>query len=838
MYYRKLLNLVCLLLAVSVQAASLDWYTSNTVCGGEYREPGLLNSVEDQKPLIAGQIRVALVGAITLSSTGTSILHNVTIEEPGRRIDADTAYLYRDAKTQKLSVIKAYGHVKIRETGKLFLADHAVVQLKDKVVDVVDAEYRIAMTPPWASAQAQTLTGLVARGSARRGQQLNPNTIQLAKASYTTCAPNNNAWRITAERLYFDREAGTGKAYKSWLYLQNTPILYAPYLPFPIDKRRKSGWLYPRFWTSSANGVIIGLPYYFNLAPQLDDTFTPNIYSKRGVMLENELRGLTENSRSHLLTAIMPNDVAFKQFKANAAADYTLAPPRDLARLQNASNTRGMISFENSTQLMPSLSANVKYNYMSDDYYEMDFTPTMLNRQSVSSQLLQQLTVNYQGEHWQVEQTVQQFQTLHPITQKLVFDQYRMLPAITAHGNYTEILPGVALDISGQFVHFDHASETYVDPFSNLPYSTGERYHLAPQVSLPFYRLGGYVVPSVQWDLARYQLRAAQTLPVEGQNPIQRAATGLQRELPILNIDSGLTLQRDVNLWGDHYQQTLEPRAYYLYVPYRDQSAIPLFDTTIPAFTFQQMFNTNRFSGFDRIGDANQFAYGLTTRWLNQQSGSEKLRLSIGQIKYFHERQVSLCSTPGCIAAENPNYQHEFSPIAAEAYYSLLTNTSVGLNVAWNPYFHSWDNRSVSVLYKDALARVLYFNFADTKTVGLVSLQPTVALPTRIVTLGGNLPLTEPWSVLGVLNAHFIPQHDNTKSVYFGVQYDSCCVATRVVAGRSFVGYAPDATRRYDNRVFLQVLFKGLGALGTLDQQVINAIPGYTDAFARNGMPL
>lgn len=397
------------------------------------------------------------------------------------------------------------------------------------------------------------------------------------------------------------------------------------------------------------------------------------------------------------------------------------------------------------------------------------------------------------------------------------------------NGDYPNEAGGLEYFVSSEFTNFN----LHKVPGENTPPPIGGRAHLQPGIAYSIVRPYFYFNPRIQFAMTQYQL--SQVASSYYKRP--------SRTLPIIDLHSGLFFDRDVTLFHTAYRQTLEPQLYYTYVPYRNQDNIPIFDTVTNTLTYDQLFTYNRFSGLDRIADANQVSLGVTTRFIDQQSGLEKARAGIGQIYYFKNRQVTLCYNGN--AAENivdpnctpdpANYRNK-SPLSGVFLYNLNANWSLKGNAIWNPFTNQFDNQTVSLHYQPDSKRIINLDYSYVRGGDI--------LPGESVTdPAGNLsqtdvsvawPISRDWSAVGRWRQNW--NHHHFQDLLYGVQYDSCCWAIRFVAGRNFDGLTPNNTLKYNTQFFLQIALKGLGDIGNNDPSHLlsTSVAGYQSDFGQD----
>jgi LPS-assembly protein len=438
--------------------------------------------------------------------------------------------------------------------------------------------------------------GQVARGGAERVEFLGRNRFRLSGAHFTTCEPGNDDWRVEARELDLDYDEQTGVARGARLRFFDTTIVGTPYASFPLENRRKSGVLAPQYAQTTLRGAELGLPFYWNIAPEQDATLTPVFMSKRGEQLKTHYRYLDAKYFGEARAEYMPQDRA-------------LGTPRS------------GYSWQHEQRFSPALLARLDLNRVSDDKYFVDLYSQV--RQVSTGNLQRDAYLQYSGSlagtSYFLQGRVQRFQTLQDPLAPIV-SPYHRVPQLNLLATRNDI--GSLLDaaVPVEYARFTHP--TLVE---------GARAAISPTLVAPLVAPGYFVTPKLGVRRVGYDL----TRPGAGQ-------TGRQDfTIPWLSLDGGLVFERDSHWFGNSLTQTLEPRLYYVYAAYRNQDQAPLFDTALADFTYAQLFSENRFVGGDRFGDANQITLALTSRLLGA-GGQELLRATLGQRYYFDSERVGL----------------------------------------------------------------------------------------------------------------------------------------------------------------------------------------------------
>jgi LPS-assembly protein len=531
------------------------------------------------------------------------------------------------------------GGVLVRSGDKLAGAESARYRPEDKALILQgDVRYEDAGTQV-ASDEAEFgyETGVVrfsgadfslgsnnARGSAS-GIEINQDgRLELDGVSYTTCPPGSNDWLLQAKAIDLDTRSGIGTARGIKLRFQGVPVLYAPYISFPISAARKSGILTPEIGSTSRSGNEVRLPFYWNIAPNYDATITPRLLTDRGMQLQTEFRYLTKKSNGVVQAEYLSND-----------------------SLTDDSRYQGRL--EHQTLFGNGWRNDIKYREVSDSQYFEDLGGS-LSSTSITH-LGRHVRFDYHADGLSVLGQVQDYQTIDDAI--LATERpYRRVPQFLVRGQWPTSVLGITLGLDSEVVNFDRDEGV-----------TGWRANVAPRVELPIEQPGWFIRPAVSMDYTRYDLSS--TLPGEETNP--------DRSVPVASLDTGMVLER--TLADSNRIQTIEPRLLYVHIPYRDQDGLPVFDTITPDLNLVQLFRKNRFLGVDRIGDADQVSIGVTSRVLDIDTGKELMTATIGQTRYMSDRRVTL---PGGAASTN-----ETSDYIAELRFLLLENVNFDFGHQW-----------------------------------------------------------------------------------------------------------------------------------------------------------
>ncbi len=782
-------------------AQCLGWQASqsSSFCQGSYQALTLDPLVHaDEIQVLADEVSVYPEGRSTLRG-------HVEVRQSQSVVNAETATIYRDARTNQVTNIVLLGGVHYLEPGRLMIAKRATINPQDKSGHVEEVLYRFnnqhagAVLPAW--------------GRARWAERFANQDYLLRKATYTTCAPKDNAWQIQASQITLDHAHSKAIARSALLRIADWPVLYTPYLSFPTAKERKSGFLMPHPGYSNVGGFDLALPYYWNIAPNYDATIVPHVYTFRGLMMGGDFRFLTENSTGIAAGNFLPKDRAFNQFITTNQSEFP--------SLRGVSSDRWSFLLHENTAFSNNLYLHINYRQVSDDYYLQDFSSNL--EIMTENQLLRQGDLTYTTDHWLFSGTLQSYQTLHPINQSAISDIYERLPQLLASASYHDLPMRANFNLLGEFDYYRWPAQNAMQP-------QGPRYHLNPILSFPRVKPWGYITPSLQLVENYYDVSYIGGM----------GASSFNRTIPRYSIDSGLTFERLAAMTGKAYTQTLEPRLYYLYVPFHNQTPVPVYDSAYMIFNNDQLFRTNRFSGFDRIGDANQLAYALTSRWLSEETGLEKASLSIGQIRYFRDRRVQLCYQQDGSCIDSPlllgflSPIAKSSPIASRAMYKLSSTWMASGDYVWDTYTNSTNNGNLNIHYQPELNHILSFGYTYLADGNLLQVtnEGIHNNPLHQATLAYAWPLTERWSSLGAYSYNISKSY--SMMTFVGLQYDNCCWAMRLIGGRTFKSISPNTLiPQYNNNIYLQLLLKGLGSVASSDpaSTISSYLPGYRNLF-------
>lgn len=597
-----------------------------------------------------------------------------------------------------------------------------------------------------------------ASGTATQIEQQSASTYQLESADYSTCPPGHRDWDISAKRITMDRATGKSVAHDAVLHAGGVPVFYFPYWTFSSKKQRQSGLLYPSFGTSSSGGLEYAQPVYWNIAPNMDATVGPHLFTRRGLGLDTEFRylhafGATGLGRDQVNLFWLPHDRVY-------------------------GDRRWSLIAKDQTQVNANLSYSLNINRVSDKQFFRDFS-TNLN-QSATDNLASQFNLNAQTNGWALGVMALRYQTINPLIAESVYP-YRIMPRLTASRSWN--LGPVNLSLVADATRFSHP---------DIGNTVGERLHVAPSLFHVFRSSWYEITPRLTLDATTYQLTRGANDPLYGTaDPLNHP----NRVLPITSIDSKLYFERSYGSTG-RYRAELQPRLYYLNVPYRNQTAIPLFDTGLTDLSYSQLFTANRFSGGDRISDANALTYGVSWSLVDTEQGTEPISLRIAQQYNFREsRVIPVVATGG-------------STVVAEAYSDISRN--------WNGAFTAEYDSDTGHIGRTQTRLGYRTDHGSVANLSYFTKPQDLTAPYRQTDVSFAWQASPHWQILGRLGYDFA-QKKIVQSL-LGVGYDSCCWATRIALKRYVVAPQTLTTATnpvsYSNAIIFEIELKGLGAFG------------------------
>lgn len=851
----------------------LDWQTYskqpvNEVCRGYYLSPELdlpeAHLTTEQARLFADSAE------LNYSAQGGLLMQgDVRLRKGPLYLTSDQASLNAARDHAELN-----GNIGVRQEGLLLRGAAGEYQLDTEHLKMSQAHYVL---------HDQRL-----RGSAWTLEQGADGIVNLQDSSITSCSPGDNAWRLVAGRIKLNRDSGFGDAYNVRMEILKVPMFYWPWLRFPIDNRRHTGLLSPTISWSMSSGLDYLQPFYWNIAPNLDATFFPRQIDKRGFMLGTEVRYLTQNNSGEVYYARLNNDIEFGNFD----------------RWNFAAKHQGHFNSD--------LKYDLTFSQVSDDRYLENLNSD--NFADADTELLQQLRFNYAYSGWQTTLNFQGYQKLDPENytpespyklfnirqgRKANAAEYYRLPQLEIRkaarwgDNFQSALLIDVTQFNGMFdktfetdkgtIYTGHeASKPTLKPNAENDYyfrSKGKfgvpdalRLHLEPSLNAEWRWPWAYIRPEAKLKFNQYRIdpywdETNTSLTPEMRNGVELDPSAL---VPVFSLDTGLYLERDTQLLGKKMLQTLEPRAFFAYVPFVEQYEIPnFFDGGFVDASYGQLFRAERTTGRDRVGDVKKLTLGLTQRLISQNTGRELGSIGVAKAIYLDDRRIEDTrysylhpddsTRPDNKPREEQAYKNvrKTSNLALQASLTLTKDLKLNSTLMWDDYFHKTESSNTYFTYTGIANS--QFNLGHSYTSNYQDTKPSEGEGFKGPRPDANL-VKDNWSYLKqaeeqvyasmiyALNEHwriFAKQghdlkHSEKLDSITGIEYNSCCWQIQLVY-RDWVDNLDESPefqeeeerfkpRKRDYGFFLNVVFKGLGGVGQPIPELLGTeVQGYTD---------
>ena len=711
----------------------------------------------------------ATAGSLTWWENGKTVLRQgVMLEQGNTSLETDKAtYFELERKVELPSVVT------LREPGVVMRGQRGEVNIGDKTARLENAEIVLPED------EFRGISDLIERNES--------GDLSLTHSVFTRCEPGNNNWSLKSKSLLIEKDSNFAVARNAVLKVGPVPVFYTPYIKFPINDERQSGFLFPSVGYSGEDGLDLTIPYYLNLAPDYDALVAPRVITNRGLGLETEFRYLNTWSNSEFSGALLHKDSLFngelskKDFLAlNPTEEFDKAD-----RWLVGANHRGRLG---------RFTTIVDYKRVSDDEYFRDLGSNL----GVSSQvqLERRAELRYRLAGLSARFWAQGFQNLDSLRP----GAYQRLPELELA--WQKNLGAAKFSISGEWANFDRKNSNFI----GLDKIVGDRLHIEPRIELPLYWRAGFMKFAAAYKYTSYKLEDTP----DGFDSSPR------RNLGMASADGGLYFDRTVKLFGMDLLQTLEPRVFYLYQGYENQDMLPRFDSSALTFGYSQLYRDNRFTGLDRLGDANQLSVGLTTRFMDLASGKEYLRASLGRVRYFKDRRVSLNTVEN--SPDNPDNLESSSALAGELSANLGRRYRMGAALVWDTKNSEIDESNFYLQYKNGERRLINLAYRSRD------------LSTNISQLDVSAywAVGKRWNLIGRYNYDL--EFNRTIETFGGLEYNDCCWRLRILVRQ----YIDNPSNRSiedldtDTGIFLQVVFKGLAGFGSkIDNIMENGIRGF-----------
>lgn len=711
---------------------------------------------------------------------------NVDIQQGNSRLQADEVLLHQkqaEGQPEPVRTVDALGNVHYDDNQVILKGPKAWANLNTKDTNVWEGDYQ--------------MVGRQGRGKADLMKQRGENRYTiLENGSFTSCLPGSDTWSVVGSEVIHDREEQVAEIWNARFKLGPVPVFYSPYLQLPVGDKRRSGFLIPNAQYSKTNYFEFSLPYYWNIAPNFDATITPHYMHKRGnVQWQNEFRYLTHAGAGLMEFDYLPSDNVYQDENPGMSDKH-----RWLYYWQHAGVMDQVWRF------------NVNYTKVSDTSYFNDFNSKYGS--STDGYARQFFSVGYAVENFDATLSTLQFQVFDTSRG----DSYRAEPQLDVNFYQNDVGP-FDTRLYAQAVHFTNVNE-------NLPEAT--RLHLEPTINLPMSNDWGSLNAEAKLLATHYQqdnldrYRAYRGGNNEAANNLEDS---VNRVLPQFKLDGKVVFERDAGLIGDGFTQTLEPRAQYLYVPYRDQSSINNYDSSLLQSDYSGLFRDRTYGGLDRIASANQVTTGVTSR-IYDDASVERFNVSVGQIYYFTQSRTG---------DDDINWEKNKDTgsmvWAGDTYWRISDRWGLRGGVQYDARLANVATGNGVIEYRRDDDRVLQLNYRYASPEYIQATLPSYSTAEQYkdginqVGMTASWPIVDRWSVVGAY--YYDTNANEAADQMLGVQYNSCCYAIRVGYERKLNGWDIDKSK-YDEVIGFNIELRGLSSnygLGTQQMLRSNILP-------------
>ncbi|MRE94182.1 LPS assembly protein LptD [Enterobacter bugandensis] len=739
------------------------------------------------RPLVEGDTNSLPVTITADSSKGTypdnaTFTGNVDINQGNSRLQADEVQLHQkqpEGAVEPVRTVDALGNVHYDDNQVILKGPKAWSNLNTKDTNVWEGDYQ--------------MVGRQGHGKADLMKQRGENRYTiLENGSFTSCLPGSNTWSVVGSEVIHDREEQVAEIWNARFKLGPVPVFYSPYLQLPVGDKRRSGFLIPNAKYSTTNYFEFYLPYYWNIAPNMDATITPHYIHKRGnIMWENEFRYLTQAGAGLMELDYLPSDKVFQDEHPTEGDKH-----RWLFYWQHAGVMDQVWRF------------NVDYTKVSDSSYFNDFSSKYGS--STDGYATQKFSVGYAVQNFDATVSTKQFQVFSDQSTPT----YGAEPQLDVNWYQNNVGP-FDTRVYAQAVHF-------VNTDSDMPEAT--RVHLEPTINLPWSNNWASLNTEAKLMATHYQQKNVDNYNTTNNAHLEES---VNRTLPQFKMDGKLIFERDMGLLADGYTQTLEPRMQYLYVPYRDQSKIQNYDSSLLQSDYSGLFRDRTYGGLDRIASANQLTTGVTTR-VYDDAAVERFNVSVGQIYYFTESRTG---------DDNINWEKDNKTgslvWAGDTYWRMTDRWGLRGGVQYDTRLDNIATSSAAIEYRRDEDRMVQLTYRYASPEYIQATLPSYAGAEQykdgISQVGGaaSWPIADRWSIVGAY--YFDTNANKPADQMVGLQYNSCCYALRVGYERKLNGWnTVNNQSKYDNVIGFNVELRGLSSnygLGTHQMLRSNILP-------------
>ena len=682
---------------------------------------------------------------------------DVTVSQGYRTLKAQEVIIDRVEQT-----VSAEGPIEVREPGIVMYGDRITYDSLSERASLSDAEFVMYEEQLYGIAERVTRD---ANGS-----------LEIEDGQLTFCAPTDPSWLVTAETLRVDPTTNTGEAWGARIDIKGVPVAYLPWVQFPLNDRRKTGLLFPDISSDTRGGLDITAPIYLNLAPNYDATYSPRLIQDRGLVHQ-------------LNTRFLGKRTGFWDVSGTYLRDDDLDA-------SDSDNNRWLVNVQQSSDPSARLRTSIDFTKVSDNEYLRDLENNTLSAQRQTA-LLQRARVDWLADSWLFGLEAQQFQSIA----EDLSDNYRRLPQISAVWRGDAKIGPLEPLLKLQAANFD----------TELEKVKGQRVYQEVGVTLPLTRDYGFLNSSLMHRSIQYRLKA----PDNNQTRSESVSSWLGR------IEGGLEFERSTELFGLPFTQTLEPRFQYLYAGYDDHAGIPDFDSAELTFSYRQLFRNTRFSGYDRLADANQLSVGLTSRLIDTATGKERVSASFGQVINFRDQRVRLKESDAALTDEGSALAFALNVRTSERW-------SIHSNLLFDSYEEKLDAANIRVGFRPSKDAIINLGYTLREPPASFAARPV----TEQINTSAYMPINDNWSAFGAVR--YSLEIGSSVEDMIGVEYDGCCWRVRLIymsyldALRDVDVFIPEPELTRDRAFQFQFVLKGLGGFGNrVDNLMQDMIRGF-----------
>ncbi|MCT4705250.1 LPS assembly protein LptD [Enterobacteriaceae bacterium H11S18] len=708
---------------------------------------------------------------------------NVDIQQGNSRLQSDEVQLHQkqvDGQPDPVRTVDALGNVHYDDNQVILKGPKAWSNLNTKDTNVWKGDYQ--------------MVDRQGRGTADLMKQRENNRYTiLDNGTFTSCLPGSNTWSVVGTTVIQDREEEVAEIWNARFKIGPVPVFYSPYLQLPIGDKRRSGFLLPDGKYSSNNGLEFTLPYYWNIAPNFDATITPHYMEKRGTMWQNEFRYLTKAGAGLMEFDYLTSDDEYKNESG--------VNPDDDSR-------RWLFYWQHSGVLDQVWRFNIDYTKVSDDKYFNDFDSEYGS--STDGYATQKFSVGYAVENFDATLSTKQFQVFESQQGR---NSYSAQPQLDVNFYQNDVGP-FDTRVYGQAVKFTNVND-------NMPEAT--RLHIEPTISLPLSNGWASLNTEAKLLATHYQQDNLDKYK-KYVNSNSELESSVNRTMPQFKVDGKLIFDREMDS-ALGWSQTLEPRVQYLYVPYRDQSNINNYDSSLLQSDYSGLFRDRTYGGLDRIASANQVTTGVTSR-IYDDASIERFNVSLGQIYYFTQSRTG---------DDNINWEKDKDTgsviWAGDTYWRMTDRWGLRGGLQYDARLASVSTGNGVIEYRRDNDRLVQLNYRYASPAFIQATLPSFSTAEQYkegisqVGMTASWPVVDRWSVVGAY--YYDTKAQQTADSMLAVQYNSCCYAIRVGYERKINGWE-DAESKYDNVFGFNIELRGLSSnygLGTQQMLRSNILP-------------